>query len=36
MVEAMEAELLVKVAASPNFRQMVIGLAQEAAERNII
>ena len=36
MVSAMEAELLAKAEASPAFRKMVIGLAEEAAQRNII
>ncbi len=36
MVSAMEAELLAKAEASPAFRKMVIGLAEEAAKRNII
>lgn len=36
MLADMEAELLAKAEASPNFRKMVIGLAEEAAERRII
>lgn len=36
MLSDMEAELLAKAEASPNFRKMVIGLAEEAAERKII
>jgi hypothetical protein len=36
MVAGMEAELLSKAEASPNFRKLVLGLAEEAAERNVI
>jgi hypothetical protein len=36
MLANMEAELLAKAEASPNFRKLVIGLAEEAAERNVI
>jgi hypothetical protein len=36
MVAGMEAELLAKAEASPNFRKLVLGLAEEAAERNVI
>ena len=32
----MEADLLAKAEASPSFRRMVIGLAEEAAARNVI
>jgi len=36
MLEEMEAKLLAKVEASPEFGDFVIGLAQEAADRNVI
>ena len=36
MLADMEAELLAKAEASPNYRKLVIGLAEEAAERNVI
>ena len=32
----MEAKLLAKTEASPDFRKMVVGLAEEAAQRNVI
>jgi hypothetical protein len=36
MAETMEVELLAKAEASPEYRRLVIGLAEEALERKII
>jgi hypothetical protein len=36
MLEEMEAGLLAKIEACPEFGDLVIGLAQEAADRNVI
>jgi hypothetical protein len=36
MMEAMEIELLSKAEAYPEYRKLVVGLAEEAAERKII
>ena len=36
MIEDMETELLAKAEASPAYRELVMGLVQEAAEKNII
>ena len=36
MMADMEAVLLAKAEAAPNFRKLVIGLAEEAAARTII
>jgi len=32
----MEAQFLANVEASPSYRQLVLGLAEEAAEKNVI
>jgi len=36
MMGAMEVELLAKAEASPAYRELVIGLAEEALERKVI
>jgi hypothetical protein len=36
MMESMEVQFLANVEASPSYRQLVIGMAEEAAERNVI
>ena len=36
MMKAMELEFLSKAEKSPNYRKLVIGLAEEASERNVI
>jgi hypothetical protein len=36
MLANMEDELLAKAEASTNYRMLILGLAEEAAERNII
>jgi hypothetical protein len=36
MMEAMEVRFLANVEASPSYRQLVLGMAEEAADRNVI
>jgi hypothetical protein len=36
MLEGLEAEFLKKAESSPEFRNLVIGLAEEAAQKNVI
>jgi hypothetical protein len=36
MMEAMEVELLAKAEASPEYRGLILGLAEEALERKVI
>jgi hypothetical protein len=36
MVQGMEADLLAKVDASPTYRDLIIDLAQEALNKNVI
>ena len=35
-MEAMEVELLAKATASPVYRELIVGLAEEALERKVI
>ncbi len=36
MMEAIEVQFLANVEASPSYRQLVLGMAEEAAEKNVI
>jgi hypothetical protein len=36
MMESMEVQFLANVEASPSYRQLVLGMAEEAAEKNVI
>jgi hypothetical protein len=36
MMEALEVAVLAKVSSSPEYRKIIIGLVEEAAQRNII
>jgi len=36
MMKAMKIQFLANVEASPNYRQLILGLAEEAAEKKVI